>query len=355
MLLASSPLDPLYYAIGWLLALFYLPFKSLGIAIILLTFVVMAVQFPLIAKQTRSMIQMQRVQPEIKRIQAKYKDDKAKQNEELLKFYQENKINPLAGCLPILVTIPIGLAVFRTFNEGVQKHLPTSGALSSLYDNLCAGAADNSVQACTTYLNQQNDQGHTPSTLRFLTMNLDWSAHEIQKQMPGEFLKWIPYFLLIAAVIFTGWYQVKQTQARQLRQGGAPPNAQMQMITRVMPIFFGVITYGLNAATTIYFVVSNTWRIGQQHFVLNKMYEEEHQKAKSRPKADGDDDAPPQDAPPDKRSQTNGGAKSTPPKPKPIAGASGKSKGPAPQDKTGSGNGAGPSSAERRKQRKKKR
>ena len=77
-----------------------------------------------------------------------------------------------------------------------------------------AGAPNDSVQACTTYLNQQNDQGNTPSTLRFLTMNLDWSAHEIQKQMPGEYLKWIPYFLLIAAVIFTGWYQVRQTQAR---------------------------------------------------------------------------------------------------------------------------------------------
>ena len=70
------------------------------------------------------MIQMQRVQPEIKKIQQKYKDDKAKQNEELLKFYQENKINPLAGCLPMIITIPIGIAVFRTFSRGVQHHLP---------------------------------------------------------------------------------------------------------------------------------------------------------------------------------------------------------------------------------------
>ena len=353
-MLASSPLDPLYYAIGWLLALFYMPFKSLGIAIILLTMVVMLVQFPLIAKQTRSMIQMQLVQPEIKRIQQKYKDDKTKQNEELLKFYQENKINPLAGCLPILVTIPIGLAVFRTFNEGVQKHLPTSGALSSLYDNLCAGAQNNTVQSCTEYLNQQNDAGNTPTTLRFLTMNLDWSAHEVQSQLPGEFLRWSPYFLLIAAVIFTGWYQVKQTQARQLRQGGQAPNAQMQMIVKIMPIFFGVITYGLNAATTLYFVVSNTWRIGQQHLVLNKMYEEEHQKAKSKPK-DADDDAPPQD----ETGDGNGNAKSRPPKPKPIAGASGKTKGSAPQDRNGSTNGGStggaPSSGNRRKNRKKKR
>ena len=101
-------LDPLYRVIGYLLAVFYVPFHSLGLADIALTIVIMAVQFPLIAKQARSMIQMQRVQPEVKKIQAKYKDDKAKQNEELLKFYQENKINPLSGCLPMIITIPIG-------------------------------------------------------------------------------------------------------------------------------------------------------------------------------------------------------------------------------------------------------
>ena len=125
---ADVSLDPLYRVIGWLLAFFYIPFHNIGIAIILLTVVIMLVQFPLTAKQARSMIQMQRVQPEIKKIQQKYKDDKTKQNEELLKFYQENKINPLAGCLPMIITIPIGIAVFRTFSKGVQHHLPTDRA-----------------------------------------------------------------------------------------------------------------------------------------------------------------------------------------------------------------------------------
>ncbi len=133
-------LDPLYRVIGYLLAFFYVPFHSLGIAIILLTLVIMLVQFPLTAKQARSMIQMQRVQPEIKKIQAKYKDDKTKQNEELLKFYQENKINPLAGCLPIVITIPIGMAVFRTFSQGLQNHLPKSGRLGNALRAISAAA-----------------------------------------------------------------------------------------------------------------------------------------------------------------------------------------------------------------------
>ena len=134
--------DPLYQIIGWLLAFFYaLPPHSLGISIALMTVVVMLVQFPLIAKQTRSMIMMQKVQPEIKKIQQKYKDDRQKQNEELLKFYQENKINPLSGCLPLLIIMPIGIAVWHSFQQGatvskgivhhagrgLQGHIPRTG------------------------------------------------------------------------------------------------------------------------------------------------------------------------------------------------------------------------------------
>ena len=135
---ASSPLDPLYAIVGWLLAVLYYPTHSLGLAIIVLTLIVMFVQLPLIAKQTRSMILMQRVQPEIKKIQQKYKDDRAKQNEELLKYYQENKINPLAGCLPLLLILPIGIAVLGTFRHpGIQYHIPRSGTFSKLYIDIC--------------------------------------------------------------------------------------------------------------------------------------------------------------------------------------------------------------------------
>jgi YidC/Oxa1 family membrane protein insertase len=368
--LAGSPLDPLYNAIGYVLAFFYLPLGSLGIAIILLTLVVMAVQFPLIAKQTRSMIQMQRVQPEMKKIQQKYKDDRQKQNEELLKLYQEHKINPLAGCLPLIVTLPIGIAVFRTFNLGVQRHIPQSGPFNKLYNDICTKAtiaygrtwaAKDAVahskpvpnltdaQACNDGINHY-PAGKTPPVFRFLGMNLNWSAHEVQSQLSGHWIEWIPYFLLIALVIFTGWYQVRQTQARQAKQGSAQPNAQMQAITKIMPVFFGVITYGLNAATTMYFLVSNTWRIGQQHFVLNKMYEEEMNKPKPGA-APPPEDAPPEPAPP--KAGGNGGRGGRPSGSKP---AKPKAGGPAGKD-GGATNGEGNrsmSGAARRKRKRKR-
>ena len=109
----DTVLGPFLSVIGWLLAFFYSIIPNLGISIILLTCIVMAVLLPLTAKQTRSMIAMQRIQPEIKKIQQQYKDDRQKQNEELMKFYQENNVNPLSSCLPVLLQMPVMFALFR--------------------------------------------------------------------------------------------------------------------------------------------------------------------------------------------------------------------------------------------------
>jgi YidC/Oxa1 family membrane protein insertase len=323
-------LDPLYRVIGYLLAVFYVPFHSLGIADILLTLVIMAVQFPLTAKQARSMIQMQRVQPEVKKIQAKYKDDKAKQNEELLKFYQENKINPLSGCLPMLITIPIGIAVFRTFERGVQHHLPQSGTFGELYRSICHGSK--TTKACGTAIGH-----HTPAAMRFLGMSLNLAARQAHG-FPGV----LPYYVLVALVVATGWYQVRQTQAKQLQQGNAQATPQMQAMTKVFPVVFGLISLGINSAATIYFVISNVWRIGQQHFVIGKMYDEaiasgsvKPDAAKSEPKdADGNGAGP------------SGNAKS--PKSPPGA-ANGKG-----ASSNGDAGGSGMSSGARRKKKRKR-
>jgi YidC/Oxa1 family membrane protein insertase len=301
--LAGSFLDPLYRIVGWLLAVLYYPTHSLGLSIVLLTLIVMAIQFPLIAKQTRSMILMQRVQPEIKKIQQKYKDDRAKQNEELMKYYQENKINPLAGCLPLLLILPIGIAVLDTFRRpGVQYHITRSGTFSKLYVDIC-GNTTISPKDCGSAVKL-----HAPNTLHFLGLNLNLSA---ANAIPDGIGTALPYLVLLALVILTGWYQVRQTQARQQKTGGAPPNAQMQAVTKVMPVFFGLISYGFNSATTIYFVVSNFWRIGQQHFVLNKMFEEEAATSRGSPGAAAKPEIDPA-SPPDRPGSANGAPKPSP-------------------------------------------
>ena len=113
----GSVLDPLYTALGWVMALLYSVIPSYGIAIILLTVAVRLVLYPLTVKQTKSMQAMQRLQPEIKRLQAKYKNDKQKLNEEMMKFYKENKVNPLSGCLPLILQLPLFIVLYRLIHD----------------------------------------------------------------------------------------------------------------------------------------------------------------------------------------------------------------------------------------------
>src|SRR5882757_6962015 len=117
---------------GTVLSWLYAIVPNYGIAIIMLTILVRLVLYPLTAKQARSMIAMQRVQPEIKELQAKYKNDRQKLNEEMMAFYKENRINPLAGCLPLLIQMPIFIALFRFLREP-YKHVPVNTKLFSAF------------------------------------------------------------------------------------------------------------------------------------------------------------------------------------------------------------------------------
>src|SRR3546814_10160276 len=86
----------------------------------MLTLIVMVVTTPFTLKGTRSMIQMQRLQPEMRRLQLKYKDDRQKLNEELMAFYKENQLNPLVGCLPLLLQAPIFMILFNVI-QGLPR------------------------------------------------------------------------------------------------------------------------------------------------------------------------------------------------------------------------------------------
>jgi YidC/Oxa1 family membrane protein insertase len=269
-----NPLEPFETAIGWVLAVFYQVIPNLGVSIILLTCAVMAILLPLTAKQTRSMIAMQRIQPEIKKLQAQYKDDRQKQNEELMKFYQENNINPLSGCLPLVIQMPVLFALFRVLRS-IQDHIPTSGQFNKLFTDLCGSAT--SASACKN-----------PVDMHFLGLNLMVSPAN-SGSVTSSFIGRLPYFIAVAAVVASAWYQMWQTQIRQKRLGNAaaqnnPINKQMQVISRVFPIFFGWFAYIASSGLVLYFVTSALWRIGQQHLVLNKYYDEQANVGKKKPK-----------------------------------------------------------------------
>jgi YidC/Oxa1 family membrane protein insertase len=113
LLLAANPLQPLIDIANEVLTFFHDDVGvSWGVAIILLTFVTRIVILPLSLKQIRSMRSLQAHQPEIKKIQQKYKDDRQRMQREMMAFYQENKINPFASCVPLLLQLPVFLALF---------------------------------------------------------------------------------------------------------------------------------------------------------------------------------------------------------------------------------------------------
>ncbi|NJS15002.1 MAG: membrane protein insertase YidC, partial [Sphingopyxis sp.] len=112
---------PIFYLLDWL-------FKSVlnfGVAIMVLTLIIRLLMFPIAQKQFHSMAQMRVVQPKMKELQDKYKDDKPKMQQELMKLYKTEKINPLAGCLPILLQIPIFYALYKVLMLTIEmRHQP---------------------------------------------------------------------------------------------------------------------------------------------------------------------------------------------------------------------------------------
>ncbi len=94
-----------------------------GMSIVGLTVIVRIVLLPLSFKQFRSMQAMQKLQPEIKKIQAKYKDDRQKMNQEMMKFYQDNKVNPMGSCLPLVLQIPVFISLFYLLRDDLARHL----------------------------------------------------------------------------------------------------------------------------------------------------------------------------------------------------------------------------------------
>jgi len=122
-------MKPIFSLLRWLFA----TLGNFGVAIIALTFIVRALMFPIAQKQFKSMAGMRVVQPKMKALQERYKDDKPKLQQEMLKLYQEEKVNPLAGCLPILLQIPIFYALYKVLLLSVEmRHQPFVGWIRDL-------------------------------------------------------------------------------------------------------------------------------------------------------------------------------------------------------------------------------
>ncbi len=181
-----------------------------GLVIILLTIIVRIILTPLTISQTRSMAKMQKLQPQLKEIQKKCKDDKQKLQQETMEFYKKNNVNPLAGCLPLILQMPVFFALFQVLREPSQRVLEVVG------DNF-----------------------------NFLWMNLNERD---------------PYYILVIVMVATMFLSTKMTTT----------DPKQSKIMYVMPLVFGFISWQFPSGILVYWVTTNIWSIGQQ-WIVNKI------------------------------------------------------------------------------------
>ena len=186
-------------------------YPSYGLAIILLTVAIKLLMYPLTVKQVKSMKAVQEMQPKVKALQEKYKDNKERLQTEIASLYKENKVNPLSGCLPLIVQMPILMGIFFAIKEYTY-------------------------QGPTGFLWIANLQQGTSLT------------------DPSD-----PYFIIPLLCALTTYVQQKQTTTEMTQQN--------KMMLIFMPVFIGYITITFPAGLGIYWVVSNLVQIAQQWFM----------------------------------------------------------------------------------------
>jgi YidC/Oxa1 family membrane protein insertase len=268
----------MYDLIAKPLEFFYELWPNYAGAISLLTLMIMLVLLPLTLKSTRSMLAMQKLQPELKKLQAKYKDDRQKLNEEMMAFYKENNINPVSGCLPLLLQMPVFIILYQTLFQLLNR-APSGfdmGAAAARAGTGVDGGAGSGVFERFGYF-QPNNISETSQLYTDLTntrvmesfgLNLAESA---QRSLQLGVVHALPYIGMVLAVTATSYVQQKQVSGRSQNQ----MTSQQQMLMRIMPLFFAFISFTLPSGIVVYFLVSNLFRVGQQALITRTMYRDE--------------------------------------------------------------------------------
>ncbi|PZN93042.1 MAG: membrane protein insertase YidC [Alphaproteobacteria bacterium] len=215
--------QPIFYLLDWLFRLT----NNFGVAIIGLTIIVRAALFPIANKQYESMAKMRIVGPKMKAIQERYKDDKVRQQQEVMNLYKTEKVNPIAGCLPLVLQIPIFYALYKTLMVSIEmRHQPFVLWLRDL------SAPD-------------------PLTPLNLFGAIDW-------QPPAMIaLGVLPILLGV-----TMWLQQKMNPT--------PMDPVQKQVFAIMPWMFMFIMAPFAAGLQLYWTTNNIISIGQQWWMLKK-------------------------------------------------------------------------------------
>ncbi len=295
-MLGSIPIvSPLFQtlldALGWVLATIYRFVPNYGVAIIILTLLIKFLLVPLGIKQIKSMQHMQAIQPKIKELQKKYKGNKAKIQEETMKLYKEAGVNPLGGCLPLLLQFPVLIAMYAVIRMPTlepttdsagqaayvvkNNHLPVSSQLffdviehentGVIFVNLQCSAGQSGTTAVLNDTAKQPVQPDRPllnGTDNELLPNVTSRSTLNCGDAPVDK---VPYFLLLILMIATTFYQQRQMTKAAPQNAGS---SQQQQLLKFMPLMFGIFGFTFPAGLVLYWTVSNGFQIGQQSLLM---------------------------------------------------------------------------------------
>ena len=217
----------------WMIDFFFRFFGNFGVAILLVTVAVKLVFLPLANKSYASMAKMKAVQPQLAALRDRYPDDKVKQQQEMMEIYKKEKINPVAGCLPILIQIPVFFSLYKVLFVTIEmRHAPFFGWIKDL-----------SAPDPTNLFNLFGLIPIDPTTVPFF----------------GHYLA-LGIWPIIMGI--TMWFQMKLNPA--------PPDPTQKMIFDWMPLVFTFMLASFPAGLVIYWAWNNLLSVMQQAFIMNR-------------------------------------------------------------------------------------
>lgn len=214
----------------WFMNFIYGFIPNYGFAIIILTLVSRALFWPLAKKSYKSMAEMRKIQPLMMEIREKYKNDKTRMNQETMALYKTYKVNPMGGCLPMLIQMPVFFALYRMLYQAIElRHAPFFGWITDLSapERLFPIITENPIPIVHYIMD-------TPYGIPVLTILMGASMLLQQKMSPST---------------------------------GDPTQAKMMML---MPVVFTFIFLNFSSGLVLYWLVSNIFSIGQQYFTMKK-------------------------------------------------------------------------------------
>jgi YidC/Oxa1 family membrane protein insertase len=248
----GSIFQPIYDLLGRIMAFFYGIIPNYAIAIALLTVVIMAVLTPFTIKSTKSMAAMQKLQPELKKLQQKYKGPENRQllNEEMMKLYKEEGVNPLGGCLPMLLQTPFLIMLYGVI-KGLANQVMKHGKLVSDPRYI---PVHSKMHASLIASNGQ---------IKAFGMDLNLKLFSVH----SSFLAQIPFVIFVLAAVGLQYFQMAQINNRSRKTGQAMP-AQQQAMQRFLPLIFAYFYMIIPAAVVLYMIISTSIRILTQYLMF---------------------------------------------------------------------------------------